>query len=183
MTKSKKFWALAAFACLILTGISGYSVYTRLAGHFLNDTVEIRPKPVPLRRGNENLKEEPSNPPEAPLKKAAGQQTANAAAKAETAFLAAREEKTISSKPEEPKKQKAIKVFFEYKSAAARSVSLAGSFTKWKEVGMAKKNGLWKAEVYILPGNYLYHFIVDGKKTLDPGKPKAPAGESMAVVE
>ena len=61
MTRSKNFWALSAFACLILAGISGYSIYNRLAVHFLNDTIEIKPKPAPIARGNENLKGEPAN--------------------------------------------------------------------------------------------------------------------------
>lgn len=153
--------------CLIPAGISGYSIYTRLAVHFLDDMVEIRPKPAPLGRGNENLKEE----------------KVKEILKAEAAPSAAREEKADASKPEEPKKQKAVKMIFEYKSAAARSVSLAGSFTKWKEIRMAKRANFWKAEVFILPGNYPYHFVVDGRKTPDPGKPKTPMGESIAVVE
>ena len=83
---------------------------------------------------------------------------------------------------EEPQKQKAVKMLFEYKNASARRVSVSGSFTRWKDIPMSKKGGAWKAEVYILPGNYLYHFTVDGKKTLDPGKARTPVGESIAIV-
>lgn len=172
MTKSKNFWAAAAVACLAVAGFSGYSIYNRLAVHFLNDTVEIRPKPVPMP---EEVKEDPAEPEEAE-QKAAEQPQAKAAQKPEAGAQAA-------DKPEEPKKQKAIKTLFEYKSASARSVQLAGSFSKWKEIRMAKKAGVWKTEVFILPGNYLYHFVVDGKKVLDQGKPKAPMGESIVAVE
>ena len=84
---------------------------------------------------------------------------------------------------QEPLKQKAVKTVFTYKNAAAKSVSLSGSFKKWEKIKMDKKDGVWKADVYIFPGTYLYHFTVDGKKTLDPGKAKAPTGESIAVVE
>ena len=182
MTKSKNFWALTAFACLILAGLSGYSIYNRLAVHFLNDTVEIKPKPAPIVREPES-----SKPVAEPVK-------------AEPAPAAAREEKNISkgkalpakaeaqaaapksARAEEPKKQKAVKTLFEYKNASAKAVFLAGSFSKWEKLRMAKKNGAWEAEVYILPGNYLYHYVVDGKKTLAPGKPKTPVGESMAVI-
>ena len=79
-------------------------------------------------------------------------------------------------------KVKAVKKVFEYKDAKARSVSIAGSFSSWKEVAMAKKSGVWKIEIYILPGTYPYHFTVDGKKKLDPGKPKAPTGDSLVNV-
>lgn len=172
MTKSKNFWAAAAVVCLIIAGFSGYSIYNRLAVHFLNDTVEIRPKPVPLP---EEAREEPDEQAET-AQKAAEQTPGKAAQKPEAAEPAA-------ARQEEPRKQKAVKTIFEYKSASARSVQLEGSFSKWKDIRMAKKAGVWKAEVFILPGNYLYHFVVDGKKTLDPGKPKAPMGESMVLVE
>lgn len=100
-------------------------------------------------------------------------------------------EPEASVKPAEPKpapaqteaeKTKASKISFEYKDAKAKSVSIAGSFTSWKDQRMTKKNGVWKADVYILPGTYPYHFTVDGKKKLDPGKPKAPTGDSLVAV-
>lgn len=172
MTKSKNFWAAAAIVCLIIAGFSGHFIYNRLAVHFLNDTVEIRPKPLPLP---EEAKEDPAESGETE-QKAAEQPPAKTAQKPEAATKA-------GARPEEPRKQKAVKTIFEYKSASARSVQLAGSFSKWKELRMAKKAGAWKAEVFILPGNYLYHFVVDGKKTLDPDKPRAPPGESMVSVE
>ncbi len=161
MTKTKGFWAALAVICLTAVGVSGYSIYTRLTIHFANDTVEIRSKPVP-----------PLPDP--------GETEEPAAAVSEAAQPTA---KTPAAAEEEPRKQRAVKTRFEYKSPSAKRVSLAGSFTKWKETGMAKKNGVWKAEVYILPGNYLYHFVVDGKKTPDPGKDRSPLGESITIVE
>ena len=161
MTKTKGFWAALALISLTAAGFSGYSIYSRLTIHFANDTVDIRPKPVPPLPDAE----EPEEP---------------AAAASETAQPPATNPVAVK---EEPRKQHAVKTRFEYKSASAKRVSLAGSFTKWKETGMAKKNGVWKADVYILPGNYLYHFVVDGKKTVDPGKAKSPLGESIATVE
>jgi 1,4-alpha-glucan branching enzyme len=82
----------------------------------------------------------------------------------------------------EPAKTKAVKTLFEYKGPG-RSVTMAGSFSVWREIKMSRKNGGWRAEVYILPGTYTYHFTVDGKKTADPGKPKAPTGDSIVTVE
>lgn len=160
MTKTKGFWAMLAVICFIAVVFSGYSIYTRLIVHLANDTVEIQSKPVPQLPDPEET-EEPA---------AAAQETAQPAVK------------TPASAKEEPRKQRAVKTRFEYKNASAKRVSLAGSFTKWNETAMAKKNGIWKADVYILPGNYLYHFVVDGKKTVDPGKAKSPLGESIAIV-
>ena len=161
MTKSKKFWAILAVISLAAAGFSGYSIYNRLTIYFANDTMEVRPKPVPMLPDVEETKEDSDQ----------------ITAKIPESQPAPKETR------EEPQKQKAIKTAFEYKNASARSVSLAGSFTKWKEIRMTKKNGVWKAEVYILPGNYLYHFAADGKKVLDPSKPKGPVGESIAVIE
>lgn len=161
MTKTKNFWAALAFISLTAAGLSGYSLYAMLTAHFASDTLVIRSKPVPTLPDAEETKEEPADNAAKPSGSQPGPK--------ETA--------------QEPQKQKAVKTVFEYKSASAKNVTLAGSFTKWKETRMAKKNGVWKTEVYILPGNYLYHFVTDGKKTLDPGKPKSPAGESVAVVE
>ena len=161
MTKSKSFWAVLAAISLAAAVFSGYAIYNRLTIHFSGDTMEIRPKPVPMLPDVEEKKEEPSK----------------TAAKPSEPQPAPKEAK------EEPQKQKALKTVFKYKSASAKSVSLAGSFTKWKETKMTKKDGVWKTEVYILPGNYLYHFVADGKKILDPAKPKGPVGESIVVVE
>ncbi len=121
----------------------------------------IRPKPVPMLPDVTETKEEP--------------------AKAGSASVETQPEpKEINA---EPRKQKALKTIFEYKNASAKSVFLAGSFTKWKETRMTKKSGVWKTEVYILPGNYLYHFVADGKKILDPARAKGPVGESIVVIE
>ena len=76
-------------------------------------------------------------------------------------------------------KIKALKHTFKYKNSTAKSVSVSGSFTKWKNIKMEKKNGIWKTDIWILPGTYLFHYVVDGKKTLDSSAPKASMGESI----
>jgi len=150
-----------AIISLAAAGFSGYSIYNRLTIYFASDTMEIRPKPVPMLPDVEETKED-----------------------SDQITTKIPESQPAPKEPlEEPQKQKAIKTAFEYKNASAKSVSLAGSFTKWKEIRMTKKNGVWRTEVYILPGNYLYHFVADRKKVTDPAKAKSPVGESIAVVE
>ena len=159
MTKSKTFWAVAALLSLGIMLFAGYSVYERISLHFSGDTVEIKPTAPP------------------PLPQAEEEEAAPKTAEKTPAPEAAK-----PAKPAEPEKTKAIKTLFEYKDAKARSVYLAGSFTAWKDVKMTKKEGVWKAEVYILPGTYPYHFTADGVKKTAPGKPKAPTGDSLLSV-
>lgn len=163
MTKSKNFWAASALISLAVMVFAAYSIYGRVSAHLPGETLEVRPVPMPPPQ-EEDGTEEAGDTPEA-------------AAAEEPAPQAAAQDKA------EPAKAKAVKTLFEYKDSKARSVNLAGSFTSWKARPMTKKNGVWKAEVYILPGNYPYHFTVDGKKKLDPGKPKAPTGDSLVLVE
>jgi len=167
MTKSKKFWAASAFLSLAVMVFAGYSIYSRMSLHFSGDTIEVRPVPVPIPEEDEEV----LPPKEAVIDKEAKKD---------------KEEEAKAGRSPEPArdsaKVKAVKTTFTYKDAGARSVAISGSFTSWKDKKMTKKDGVWKTEIYILPGTYPYHFTVDGKKKLDPGKPKAPTGDSLAEV-
>lgn len=165
MTKSKNFWAASALISLAVMVFAAYSIYGRLSAHLPGETLEVRPVPMPPPQEEAGEEEAEAGPeaaaepkPQEPARQAAAPETAEA-------------------------KVKAVKTVFEYKDAKAKSVKLAGSFTSWKAKAMTKKSGVWKTEVYILPGTYPYHFTVDGKKKLDPGKPKAPTGDSLVSVE
>jgi len=164
MTKSKTFWAFAALISLYAAAFCGYTIYNRLILHFAKDTFEIRPVPVPAPEATAEAETRPQ-------------------AKEEPQSAKTEEKAEPQAAKEVPQKVKAIKTHFGYRNAAAKSVSVSGSFTSWKEVKMARKSGRWEAEVYILPGNYIYHFTVDGKKTFDPGKPKTAVGESIIEVK
>jgi hypothetical protein len=161
MKKSRTFWAAAALVSLAALAFASYSIYERVSLHFSGDTIEVHPVPMP--------------PPQ-PL----AEETAPEAAKPAPEKAAPEAKKP---QPAEQEKPKAVKTAFEYKDAKAKSVSIAGSFTSWKDIRMTKKNGVWKTDIYILPGTYPYHFTVDGKKKLDPGKPKAPMGDSLIKVD
>ncbi len=174
MTKSKKFWAAAALISLAVMAFAGYSIYGRMSLHFSGDTIEVKPVPVPLAQEEEE---------DSSAARAAAIARMNEADKED----AGEEAKPATKGPAAPAKgdadkTKAVKTAFEYKNAKAKSVLIAGSFTSWKEKKMTKKDGVWKTDVYILPGTYPYHFTVDGKKKLDPGKPKAPTGDSLISV-
>lgn len=162
MTKSKTFWAASALISLAAMSLAGYSIYERVSLHFSGDKIEVHPVPMPV---SEAGGEEEAAQPE----------QAAAQPKSESAKAAVPEQA-------EPEKIKAVKTTFEYKDAKAKAVRVAGSFSAWKDVKMTKKNGVWKTDIYILPGTYPYHFNVDGKKKLDPGKPAAPTGDSLVSV-
>ena len=175
MTKSKTFWAASALICLAVMVFAGYSIYGRMAVHFSGDTIEVKPVPVPVPQEEEEGEG-------ASAARAAAMAKMNEADKEEAAEEAKPGKEAAKPAKGEAEKVKAVKTAFEYKDAKAKSVSIAGSFTSWKDKKMAKKDGVWKTDVYILPGTYPYHYTVDGKKKLDPGKPKAPTGDSLISV-
>ena len=166
MTKSKTFWAAAAFVSLAAAAFAGYSIYERMSLHFSGDTIEVHPVPLPAAPAEEPTEET------APA----------AAAKPEEVNPAVTTKGAQAAEQAATEKIKAVKTAFVYKDAKAKSVKIAGSFTSWKDVKLTKKNGVWATDIYILPGTYPYHFTVDGKKKLDPGKPKAPTGDSLVDV-
>ncbi|KAF0125658.1 MAG: hypothetical protein FD189_1208 [Elusimicrobia bacterium] len=151
----------------MILAAAAWSLYERVSLYFSEDTISVSPKPVPLPKFEEEEEGEKA-PAEKPAARAPEQKTAPASDKPAAA--------------EAPARTKAVKTSFEYKGPG-KSVTLAGSFSVWRELKMTRKNGSWLAEVYILPGTYTYHFTVDGKKAADPGKPKAPTGDSIVTVE
>ena len=63
------------------------------------------------------------------------------------------------------------KVVFKCRAPQARSVRLAGSFTRWNEQAVTMKrgrDGTWKADVTLPPGRHEYRFLVDGSWQNDP---------------
>ena len=200
MTRTKGFWA--ALAVISFTGavLCGYALYDRLSLHISGDMTGIPTAQVSAPREPEGTKEEPVETAAA----TAEQRPVPEEAKAGSAAPEKEEDSTPQQKKESPEKApaekirlpgftealmetpktvKAVKTHFEYVNASAKKVSLAGSFTKWKETGMARKNGVWQADVYILPGSYRYHLTADGKKVPPPGGSKASTGESIVVVK
>lgn len=81
------------------------------------------------------------------------------------------------------------KVAFKYRASEARSVRLAGSFTRWETQAVPMKrgrDGTWKAEVTLPPGRHEYRFLVDGAWQNDPACGACapnPFGAMNCVVE
>ena len=64
------------------------------------------------------------------------------------------------------KKPRKLSARFECKSEHAAAVFLAGSFNDWNESAIAMSrddNGIWTANLDLLPGRYEYKFIIDGQ--------------------
>ena len=60
---------------------------------------------------------------------------------------------------------------FCFKDPSARSVMLAGDFTRWlkQPIPLQKQaNGVWKTSASLAPGTYHYRFFVDGEWRDDP---------------
>lgn len=51
----------------------------------------------------------------------------------------------------------------------AKSVHLAGDFNHWQPIPMRQRvDGWWFIQVELPHGHHQYHFLVDGRPTLDP---------------
>lgn len=96
--------------------------------------------------------------PKAATKKTEVKAPAKAAPKAEKAPA------KKAAKPAAPKK---VAVEFIADCPLATTVSVAGTFNDWAvDVDMLKKDkktGLWKAKISLVPGDYEYKFVCDGK--------------------
>ncbi|MBU2530385.1 MAG: glycogen-binding domain-containing protein [Elusimicrobia bacterium] len=189
--KSKSFWMIIILVNIAIVSTSGYIIYTRLNTHFSSEIEEIHPTPVP---GVVPVPAPLSNEAQKFLDENTTSQVTD-----EQETLASNplpEEDTTLAKPsvitsakkdsvkvkKTSEKIKAVKTIFVYKNLNAKSVSVSGSFTKWKNIKMEKKKGVWQADIWILPGTYLFHYVVDGQNTLDSSKPKASIGESVIAV-
>ena len=93
-----------------------------------------------------------------------------AAKKAETAAPAKETKTTVkkaAAKPAKAAAPKKVAVEFVADCPLATTVSVAGSFNDWAvDKDMLKKNkktGLWAAKISLVPGDYEYKFVCDGK--------------------
>lgn len=78
---------------------------------------------------------------------------------------------------------------FSFNDPTARSVLLAGDFTRWltKPIPLHKEaNGVWKTTASLAPGTYHYRFFVDGEWRDDPEckvRVKNPFGTQNDVIQ
>ena len=117
-----------------------------------------------MTKNSKNVVEKPA------AKKTAAVKAPKAAAKkAETATLAKETKATVkkAAKPAKAAAPKKVAVEFVADCPLATTVSVAGSFNDWAvDKDMLKKNkktGLWAAKISLVPGDYEYKFVCDGK--------------------
>jgi 1,4-alpha-glucan branching enzyme len=61
---------------------------------------------------------------------------------------------------------------FQYTSTTAKTVSVAGEFSNWSELPLARDDsGTWSRTLHLKPGYYGYKLVVDGEWILDPANP------------
>lgn len=63
---------------------------------------------------------------------------------------------------------KSIETTFILYQPKAKTVQIAGDFTKWEVVALTNRNGMWEIKLHLKPGEYKYIYIIDGIPTLDP---------------
>ncbi|MEW6209557.1 MAG: S8 family serine peptidase, partial [Acidobacteriota bacterium] len=69
-----------------------------------------------------------------------------------------------------PPRIEAGKVLFLFHDHDARAVSIAGDFNRWNASSAPmtrEERGVWRAEIELSPGRYLYKFVVDGDSWID----------------
>ena len=111
----------------------------------------------------------------APEKKAASKAAKPAAKVAKSVAETAKAEvkpakapaKKVAEKPAKAAAPEKVAVEFIADCPLATTVSIAGSFNNWTvDVDMLKKDektGLWVAKISLVPGDYEYKFVCDGK--------------------
>jgi 1,4-alpha-glucan branching enzyme len=85
---------------------------------------------------------------------------------------------------EAPAGGKARPVEFHLAAAEAKKVELYGAFIvrgNGRKKMARQSDGTWTLTLYLTPNTYKYHFLVDGKKTLDPGAEKRGGNSVMTV--
>jgi 1,4-alpha-glucan branching enzyme len=117
-----------------------------------------------MTKNSKNVVEKPA------AKKTAAVKAPKAAAKKAETAAPAKETKTTVKKVAKPAKAaapKKVAVEFVADCPLATTVSVAGSFNDWAvDKDMLKKNkktGLWAAKISLVPGDYEYKFVCDGK--------------------
>ena len=117
-----------------------------------------------MTKNSKNVVEKPA------AKKTATVKAPKAAAKKAETSAPAKETKTVAKKVAKPAKAaapKKVAVEFVADCPLATTVSVAGSFNDWAiDKNMLKKNkktGLWAAKISLVPGDYEYKFVCDGK--------------------
>ena len=87
---------------------------------------------------------------------------------------------TQGKEPPSPKRAKAVPVVFTYTDADASEVTFHGSWSG-KANPMTKKGSVWTFKTRLNPGEFAYHFRVDGVKKVNEG-PTNAAGDNIIKV-
>jgi hypothetical protein len=75
--------------------------------------------------------------------------------------------------PVQPKQTETRNILFKFKSIKARSVAIIGDFNEWIPQPLIKgSNNVWELTLQLVPGEYLYNYLIDGKVILDPNNRK-----------
>jgi 1,4-alpha-glucan branching enzyme len=102
-----------------------------------------------------------------PVAKKTATKAAKPVAKKAEAKAAKAPAKKVAEKPAKVAAPKKVAVEFVADCPLATTVSIAGSFNNWTvDVDMLKKDkktGLWVAKISLVPGDYEYKFVCDGK--------------------
>lgn len=200
VSRAQRLWAVLLVLDSFFVIIFGGALAAKLYQHW-------HAPPSPLRRAARVPKGAPKPAPAAPPAAASTPEPAKNEAKAPEPQAAAAAANKPLAKPsllqEPPKRReapalkngggdtpaaataKAVPTEFKIKAPGAKTVELAGAFlvrTGGVKPMVRRDGDLWTLRLYLTPNTYRYHFLVDGKKTLDPENPATEKGSSIRHV-
>lgn len=172
---SAKLWAAALVVDSIFVIVFGGALAAKIYQHWK------APPAAASTKGSKKTAEAPNPPPPPPpAAPAEPPKPAPAAASPEPPKAAEPAPKPVSAAP-----GKAVPVEFQIKAPGAKTVELVGAFivrNNGRKAMVRHGDGHWTLTLYLTPDTYRYHFLVNGKKTLDPKSPKTDRGASVRVV-
>ncbi len=178
----QRLWAVLLVLDAFFVIVFGGALAAKLYQHS-----QVRLSPAPAAKRLKNQKTSEAKPP-APAPAAA---VLPAPPKSEPPIhepakpRQAQETKPEASSTAAAVKTKAVPVTFQLKAPGAKHVDLAGPFIvrgAGRKAMLYHADEPWNVTIYLTPNTYRYHFIVDGKKTLDPGNPRTERGASVITI-
>ena len=188
LSMQKDKWLIISILCLIVCFIEGYNLNKTLSRHKAPAgekpaAVAIASRAQSGHGEKENASQQKTNGKT--LKNNGGADSAvNESAKQKKETEVSKDLASLPAsqgkEPPSPKRAKAVPVTFTYTDSEAASVTFHGSWSG-KAYEMNKKGDTWKIRLSLNPGEYAYHFRVDGVKKTNQGTVNA-AGDNIIKV-
>ena len=196
--RGQRLWAVLLVLDSLFVIVFGGALAAKVYQHWQAPPAPIaRRRPVPAKpappkpaeaKAPEPAKAEPAKPKAVELPKnlpVPKPSLLNEPPRHEAAKLKGSPTTATAEAPAAPKASKAQPVEFHLSAPAAKKVELYGAFIvrgNGRKKMAKQSDGTWTLTLYLTPNTYRYHFLVDGKKALDPAASETKRGDSVVTV-